>query len=753
MRFFSILFVLMILTLSPVFAQVSLPISEKNPGGGSYPIDGTHLLEKQDEIVRQYIKQHPDEMERMRLSKATAWNFTVGSSKAWWSLDFTNNNPYQVPSTCRKVGTNCYVFVEDAIWGSRVNQAGVDSVALYFDQKTPANPNKGIYQSDVEVFGNPPDVDNDPKIIILIEDIKDGYSGSGGYIAGYFSSGNEISGTYSNRAEIYYLDGNPGDLSTEKGIYQAISTTAHEFQHMIFWNAHSMSSQTTFINEGCSMLAEINAGFAARSQAGQYGYNNETNYFLMGWRGVSDDKTLIDYSRASRFFLYLRDQFGIGIFKKIVNSGSFGSACFNDAFQQMGSPLKLSDVFANFMMANIVDDRSQNAAYGYIYPNLPKPTGTVFANPKVSSSSNIQSLAGEYLTFNNGSNLNITFNSTDSRLKVKAFETGPAGNRIQDIPLGTAFSEPQFGTGYTTVTFAVINPVESDANPTSINYSYTSTGSVASAMELKWDEAEPAGYYHGMFSPQDTICVTFDAVPGGHLDSIRVALGQAGSIEGGVWQTSGVVRPTPLGKKLSSRFTVSTSLTPTAPFPVPWPNWRGVDLRNQNILTDKPFAVGFIFGLNPDAPGIMVSKHSGSDPYHSYTFFTPSGNPSNWYYLTNKTQDSTLIYLVRAYVSLGATGVEKVTGSVKPSSYSLSQNYPNPFNPVTTIRYQIPQSGFVTLKVYDMLGHEVISLVAKEQTAGEYSATFDGKNLASGIYFYRLTQGSFTDTKKLILMK
>lgn len=754
MRFLSTLLLLVILSLSPVFAQIQFPLSEKNTGG-LYPIDGTHLLDAQEQMVRDYVKQNPDAVSRMKLSKSTAWNFSVGSSKAWYTQDLTKSYPsslYQVPSTCRKVGINCYIFVEDALWGGRVTQSAVDEVAAYFDSKTPANPNKGIYQTDVDAFGSPADVDHDSRIIILIEDIKDGYDGSGGYVAGYFTGLNEVDMQGSNHAEIYYLDGNPGDFSPDGGLYQAVSTTAHEFQHMIFWNYHQNWQQSTFINEGCSMLAEINAGFAARTQGGQYGYNNETNYFLMGWRSVSDDKNLIDYSRASRFFLYLRDQFGMEIFKKIVNSQQFGFSCFNDALQQMGSSLKISDVFTNFMMANIVDDRSSNQAYGYIYQNLPKPTGTVYANPNVTSSSSIHYLAGEYLTFNNGKNLNITFNSSSSGLKIKALESGTSGKRILDVPLNTPFSEPQFGTGYNTVTFAVINPAESDDNAAAVNYSYTASGSAASAMELKWDDAEPTGLYK--FAPLDTICVTFDAVLGGRLDSIRVALRRAGSIQGGVWESTGKSRPTPLGNKLAS-ITASTTLTPSVPYPVPWPNWRGVDLRQYNIRTDKPFAVGFIFGSDPVTPGIMITRHSGADPYHSYTFFTPSGSADgNWYYLTaGANGDSVAIYLIRAYVSFSSTDVKEAEESVKPDKYSLSQNYPNPFNPVTTIKYQIPEAGFVTLKVYDMLGNEVRSLVEKDQQAGQYTATFDGKDLSSGIYFYKLTQGKFTQTKKLVLMK
>ena len=86
-------------------------------------------------------------------------------------------------------------------------------------------------------------------------------------------------------------------------------------------------------------------------------------------------------------------------------------------------------------------------------------------------------------------------------------------------------------------------------------------------------------------------------------------------------------------------------------------------------------------------------------------------------------------------------------------TYQLSQNYPNPFNPTTTISFTIPKEGFVQLKVYDILGKEVASLVNEEKTAGTYSVRFDGKDFSSGIYFYHLQVGEFTSTKKFILMK
>ena len=90
-----------------------------------------------------------------------------------------------------------------------------------------------------------------------------------------------------------------------------------------------------------------------------------------------------------------------------------------------------------------------------------------------------------------------------------------------------------------------------------------------------------------------------------------------------------------------------------------------------------------------------------------------------------------------------------------PASYSLSQNYPNPFNPATVIRYQITNSKNqkVTLKVFDAVGKEVVTLVNENQSPGEYEVTFDGNKLSSGIYYYNLTAGDFSETKKMMLVK
>jgi plastocyanin/flagellar assembly factor FliW len=90
---------------------------------------------------------------------------------------------------------------------------------------------------------------------------------------------------------------------------------------------------------------------------------------------------------------------------------------------------------------------------------------------------------------------------------------------------------------------------------------------------------------------------------------------------------------------------------------------------------------------------------------------------------------------------------------IMPSEFSLMQNFPNPFNPTTQIRYSIPMSTHVLLKVYDSNGSEVASIVNQDKPAGNYTIDFNAARLASGTYYYTITAGNFTETKKMILMK
>jgi hypothetical protein len=89
----------------------------------------------------------------------------------------------------------------------------------------------------------------------------------------------------------------------------------------------------------------------------------------------------------------------------------------------------------------------------------------------------------------------------------------------------------------------------------------------------------------------------------------------------------------------------------------------------------------------------------------------------------------------------------------QPSVFTLDQNYPNPFNPSTVIQYGLPVGGMTTLKIYNVLGQEVETLVKEMQAPGTYSVRFDASSLSSGVYFFRLQSGSFSAVKKMALVK
>jgi subtilisin-like proprotein convertase family protein len=149
-------------------------------------------------------------------------------------------------------------------------------------------------------------------------------------------------------------------------------------------------------------------------------------------------------------------------------------------------------------------------------------------------------------------------------------------------------------------------------------------------------------------------------------------------------------------------------------------------------------------------------------PHNSLSSFTSSSVSGEWILniVDHKSGDDGILQNWGLLISESTlVGVDE-DQSISPNTFTLYQNYPNPFNPSTTIKYRIPnvtlsgvEGSKVTLKVYDVLGREVTTLVNKEQNAGNYETVFDASQFSSGVYFYQLNAGSFIQTKKMILIK
>ncbi len=148
---------------------------------------------------------------------------------------------------------------------------------------------------------------------------------------------------------------------------------------------------------------------------------------------------------------------------------------------------------------------------------------------------------------------------------------------------------------------------------------------------------------------------------------------------------------------------------------------------------------------------VYFSSNNGANWALQYT--APAGN---FYHMT-KSRSGATIWGIRNNGGISRYGQPIVginsASSEVPANYSLSQNYPNPFNPVTKINYALPKAGIVTIKVFDILGKEVATLVNEVKNAGIYSVDFNGTGISSGMYFYKISVNGFNEVKKMMLLK
>jgi hypothetical protein len=188
-------------------------------------------------------------------------------------------------------------------------------------------------------------------------------------------------------------------------------------------------------------------------------------------------------------------------------------------------------------------------------------------------------------------------------------------------------------------------------------------------------------------------------------------------------------------------------------------DWQTLsEYQNLGFEIQKSRSVPTLFTTIPNS---FVPGHGTTNVPQNYTFTDSNATPGLWYYrLKQLNQDGTF-----TFVEPIAVQVVTSAGEETPTSYSLSQNYPNPFNPSTKIDFTLKTSGFTTLKVYNLLGQEVATLVNGSLQAGRHSVELNAESaktpLTSGIYFYKLISrptdggqaGNFRQTKKMILVK
>jgi hypothetical protein len=178
----------------------------------------------------------------------------------------------------------------------------------------------------------------------------------------------------------------------------------------------------------------------------------------------------------------------------------------------------------------------------------------------------------------------------------------------------------------------------------------------------------------------------------------------------------------------------------------------------QGASFDTTYSV-IIDETNSHETDVVTQKCSWNDTTFTLTYMFTTDitkeTPASGYTYYSNTEESHYTYKVKMYLSRDGESTNDVgnPNELIPYRFAVEQNYPNPFNPLTKISYQLPTGSHITLKVFNVLGREVATLVNEDKEAGYYDASFDASNLSSGVYFYKLQAGNFVMTKKMLLAR
>ncbi len=443
------------------------------------------------------------------LSLPSSKPISLGKSEMFKAYNFLTFERYDIETTLRIVGDNCYVFVEDSQWQLNVTQEDVELMAHIFDESTDADPGKGVFQIETSAFGDPPDVDADPRIYIVLLDIQDGHvpGTSTNFVAGYFDFNNQVP---SRGREIVYLDSNPLDLEGRL----AKATLAHEFQHLIHW-AHDID-EDDWINEGLSGYAEDICGYADERYGALFpaNPNNSLTFFSL------PIATEADYDKTFLFVSYFAEHYGgLPTVRELVDTKENGILGIDRTLQKLALAAQFKDVFSDWTVANYLDD---NGKYGYSGLDIDKPeTSLENLLPVETSSGRVQGWAAQYIEFVTGENLKITFTGEGFTPRLILRRNGKA--QILDFPA----SDEDLNSTLEAIEADTVTLVVAKTSDFGGNYRYSAQASTISLVQeeetdfgLLPSNWELEGNFPNPFNP--TTFITFLVPPEG--DGAQVEL-------------------------------------------------------------------------------------------------------------------------------------------------------------------------------------------------------------------------------------
>jgi hypothetical protein len=367
------------------------PVEEVN-----YTCGYAHVLAHQERAIRTTQALHP-EWERT-LHKQSDTQYEVGDSLLFYTYNYKTNSFDKTMALCRFKGNNTYIFVGKDEWGTeKVTDTHIQAFHQGFDVSTPAgsvNPAVGIRQNVEDTFGKAPNKTGDGYVYILIYDIKE-TTETPSYTAGYFMPNDQTDGSFSNRKDLLYIDCSPGN----PGSSRTLAIIAHEFQHLIHYGAdRDEDNGGTWVNEGASEYASVVCGYSLRSPT-KYLRNPARSLLTFDY----DDETLIDYEKVALWTYYLGDHYGPTLIGEIVRQPENSVAGVRAALLKKGISQSFEEIYANFVLANYLDNNRLHPQgyYGYKKITMPlvTPSAEYSSYPVSTKIKDLASYAGQYFRF------------------------------------------------------------------------------------------------------------------------------------------------------------------------------------------------------------------------------------------------------------------------------------------------------------------------------------------------------------------
>ena len=819
--------------------------------------------------------------------------WSVGDTSSFYFFDFSFFTAYRKsPMTLRGMGEHCYVWTQDSLWARgryvdttgvvtdsivhpdsiRIDMEDVEAIVEAFNERTPPadstaegllNDRRGIYDKVTDLYGEPPDIDGDPRIYILIIDCTERY----GYAAmpGYFDPANQltpIENPGSNYHELIYIDCDPFDPSSELGL----GSIAQQFTHLIQYK--NDRHEDCWITDGLTYFSQFVCGYKVANEGGIFSRNFLKVFLQSIMTNCREQPEEQDKVKTTMFMQYIFEQYGIEVIQTLAtDTDKSGSEAVTEALAKHGySDVDFDSLFLDEQLAWFFDtpDSLGNPWYDrkyffkyyesgamldaktyttwckldnppYFYPGNQWSMDWILVNPPAPC-------LGDTIVFNGDLGHDFRVMAVKANLEWQMAFDAEKFVSLEFITLderNRGFLDVSgYGDDYTMVYIAVLHMAAKDGNQTSrtrfvIDNDLTPPDSlhvaviqnpladryfkiyIASNESLFVDDYQDQRPLLEMVrgSERDTLTdiERFTIIAGDsstrwentvvYLQDFAFTGEGSFQIKVSGWDMAGNFAPSDEidgvvkvvgAAKGATLVTDDERISLTVP--------PGAFSR-ETYLTLLPVtsffdALSHTEGKLPAALGYPLPKLESNEAVGSAVQFGPAGKGLSrkaelrMRYtdaeLKDRDEQSLCIHRLEGseWVPVESTlhpDLNEISAWVDqlgrfqicagrsvqtariPETYALFQNYPNPFNPATEIRYHLPSNReggtvSVALRVYNVLGQNVRTLVDGLQDPGEYTVIWDGKDNSgrmqpSGIYFYRMQAGQFESTRRMILLK